>query len=158
MAPERIYYVGGYSVGKFTGQVQAYTSENNSWSIAEAMPTSRAYLGVAVVNDILYAIGGFDGTNWLNVNEQFKPVGYGTVAPKIQITSPENKTYSNVTLAYKINRGTQWMGYSLDNHPNVTIKTETNLLGLSEGDHKVTIYANDSLRKHGFFEHRFLLR
>jgi len=149
MAPARMYYVGGYSVGKFTGQVQAYNSENNTWSIAEVMPTSRAYLGVAVVNDVLYAIGGFDGTNWLNVNEQFKPVGYGTVAPKVQITFPENKTYSNVTLSYKINRGTQWMGYSLDNHSNVTIKKETNLLGLSEGDHKVTIYANDSLGNMG---------
>jgi hypothetical protein len=149
MAPARIYYIGGYSVGKFTGQVQGYNSENNSWNIAEAMPTSRAYLGVAVVNDVLYAIGGFDGTNWLNVNEQYKPVGYGTVAPKVQITSPENKTYSNITLAYKLNRGTQWMGYSLDNHPNVTIKTETNLLGLSEGDHNVTIYANDTLGNMG---------
>ena len=49
------------------------------------MPTPRAYLGVAVVNDVLYAIGGFDGTNWLNVNEQYKPVGYGTVAPKCRL-------------------------------------------------------------------------
>ena len=110
MAPARMYYVGGYSVGKFSGQAQAYNSENNSWSIAESMPTPRAYLGVAVVNDVLYAIGGFDGTNWLNVNEQYKPVGYGTVAPKVQITSPENKTYSNVTLAFTVNRGTAMDG------------------------------------------------
>jgi hypothetical protein len=41
------------------------------------------------------------------------------------------------------------MGYSLDNQLNVTIKTETNLLGLSEGDHNVTIYANDSLGNMG---------
>jgi N-acetylneuraminic acid mutarotase len=149
MAPARIYYIGGYSVGKFTGQAQAYNSENNSWSIAETMPTSRAYLGIAVVNDVLYAIGGFDGTKWLDINEQYKPVSYGTVAPKVQITSPENKTYSNVTLAYKVNRGTQWIGYCLDNRPNVTLKAETNLLGLSQGDHNVTIYANDSLGNMG---------
>ncbi len=149
MALERIYYIGGHSIGKFTGQAQAYNYKNNSWSIVESMPTSRAYLGVAVVNDVLYAIGGFDGTNWLNVNEQYNPIGYGTVAPKVQIISPDNKTYSNVTLSYKINRGTQWIGYSIDNHPNVTIKTETNLLGLSEGNHNVTIYANDSLGNMG---------
>ncbi len=149
MAPARIYYIGGYSIGKFTGQTQAYNSENNSWSISESMPTSRAYLGVAVVNDVLYAIGGFDGTNWLNVNEQYKPIGYGTVAPKVQITSPENKTYSSVTLSFKVNRVNQWIGYSLDNHQNVTIKTETNLLGLSEGGHNITIYANDSLGNMG---------
>ncbi len=149
MAPARIYYIGGYSIGKFTGQTQAYNSENNSWSIAETMPTSRAYLGVAVVNDVLYAIGGFDGAHWLNVNEQYKPIGYGTVAPKIQITSPENKTYSNVTLSFKVNRGTQWIGYSLDNHQNVTIKTETNFSGLSQGGHNISIYANDSLGNMG---------
>jgi N-acetylneuraminic acid mutarotase len=149
LAPARIYYIGGHSVGKFTGQTQAYNSENNSWSIVESMPTSRAYLGIVVVNDVLYAIGGFDGTNWLNVNEQYKPFGYGTVAPKVQITSPENKTYSNVTLSYKTNRGTQWRGYSLDNNQNVTIKKETNLLGLSEGNHNITIYANDSLGNMG---------
>jgi N-acetylneuraminic acid mutarotase len=149
MAPARIHYIGGYSVGKFTSQVQTYNSENNSWSIVEAMPTARAYLEIAVVNDVLYAIGGFDGAIWLDVNEQYKPVGYGTVAPKVQITSPENKTYSNVTLSYKVSRGTQWMGYCLDNHPNVTIEAETNLSGLSQGEHYLTIYANDSLGNMG---------
>ena len=114
------------------------------------MPTPRAYLGVAVVNDVLYAIGGFDGTSWLDVNEQYKPAGYGTVAPRVQITSPENKTYSTVTLAFTVNRGTQWMGYSLDNQANVTIKAETNLFNLSQGTHNVTIYANDSLGNMGY--------
>jgi N-acetylneuraminic acid mutarotase len=149
MAPARIHYIGGHSIGKFTGQTQAYNSENNSWTITESMPTARAYLGVAVVNDVLYAIGGFDVTNWLNANEQYKPIGYGTVAPKVQITSPENKTYSNVTLSYKVNRSTQWTGYSLDNQPNATIKKETKLSGLSEGSHNVTIYANDTLGNMG---------
>ena len=149
MAPARIYCLGGYSGGEFSEQVQAYNSVNNSWSIVDSMPTPRAYLGVVVVSDVLYAIGGFDGINWLDVNEQYKPVGYGTVAPKVQITSPENKTYSEVSLAFTANRGVQWMGYSLDNQANVTIKIETKLSGLSEGAHNVTIYANDSLGNMG---------
>ena len=149
MAPARIYCVGGYSGGEFSGQAQAYNSANNSWSIVDSMPTPRAYLGVVVVSDVLYAIGGFDGINWLDVNEQYKPVGYGTVAPRVQITSPENKTYSEVSLAFTVNRGTQWMGYSIDNQANVTIKIETTLSGLSEGAHNVTIYANDSLGNTG---------
>ena len=65
MAPARIYCIGGYSVENLVRKAQAYNSENNSWSIVDSMPTPRAYLGVAVVNDVLYAIGGFDGTNWL---------------------------------------------------------------------------------------------
>jgi len=150
MAPAKIYCVGGFSAGGFTGRVQAYTLENNSWSLVDSMPTPRAYLSVAVVNDVLYAIGGFDGANWLNVNEQYTPVGYGTVAPRVQITSPENnKTYSDVSLAFTVNRGTDWLGYSLDNHKNVTITAETKLSGLLQGAHNVTIYSNDSLGNMG---------
>ena len=149
MAPARIYCVGGYSGGEFSGQTQAFYPENNSWIIVDSMPTPRAYLGVAVVNDILYAIGGFDGTNWLDANEQYKPVGYGTVAPRVQIISPENKTYSEVSLSFTVNRGFQWMGYTLDSQANVTLKTEIQLSGLSEGGHHVTIYANDSLGNMG---------
>ncbi len=149
MAPASIYCVGGYSGGEFSSQVQAYDWMNNSWSLVESMPTARAYLGVVVVNDVLYAIGGFDGTNWLDVNEQYKPVGYGTVPPTIQITSPENRTYSQVLLAFTINRGTQWMGYSLDNKANVTIASETGLFGLSQGIHNVTMYANDTFGNMG---------
>ena len=145
MAPTRIYYIGGFSNGEFSRQAQSYNTVNNSWSIVDSMPTARAYLGVANVNDILYAIGGFDGNNWLDVNEQYKPVGYGTVAPIVHINSPENKTYSEVLLEFKVNRGTEWMGYSLDYQENVTIKSETKLSGLSEGAHNVTIYANDTL-------------
>ncbi len=149
MAFASIYCVGGYSGGDFSSKVQAYNWMNNSWSLAESMPTARAYLGVAVVDDVLYAIGGFDGTNWLDVNEQYKPVGYGTVPPRIQITSPENETYSQVQLAFTINRGTQWMGYSLDNKSNMTIEAETRLLDLSQGIHNVTMYANDTFGNMG---------
>ncbi|HLN89076.1 MAG TPA: kelch repeat-containing protein, partial [Candidatus Binatia bacterium] len=150
MAPVRIYCIGGYSDGAFTSQVQAYNSENNSWSLADSMPTQRAYLGVAVVNDVLYAIGGFDGKNWLDANEGYEPVGYGTVPPVVQITSPENKTYSSVSLAFAVNRGTQWMGYSLDAEANVTINAETQLFNLSQGAHSILIYANDSVGNMGF--------
>jgi N-acetylneuraminic acid mutarotase len=143
-APQRIYYVGGYANNVFNSQTQVYNPSSNSWSYAETMPTSRAYLGVAVINDVLYAIGGFNGTNWLGTTEQYVPVGYGTVPPQIQITSPQNKTYQQVTLDFKVNRGTAWMGYSLDGSANVTVAASTKLLGLTQGRHSIVIYANDS--------------
>lgn len=144
LAPKAIYYIGGFTGGEFSGQTKVYTLFNNSWSFTEEMPTARAYLSLAVVNDALYAIGGFDGTVWLNTNEQYKPIGYGSVAPKVQITSPENKTYQSVSLAFTVNRGAQWMGYSLDRKANITIALETKLTGLSQGAHQIVIYANDS--------------
>ncbi|MCW3999181.1 MAG: hypothetical protein NWE93_02970 [Candidatus Bathyarchaeota archaeon] len=144
MSPQRVYYVGGYSASLYSNLTQVYNAASNSWSYADQMPTSRAYLGLAVVNDILYAIGGYNGTNWLSSNEQYTPVGFSTVAPKVQITSPQNKTYQQVTLDFTVNRAVNWMGYSLDGHANVTLTSPLKLYGLSQGSHSVVIYANDS--------------
>jgi N-acetylneuraminic acid mutarotase len=152
MAPSKIYFIGGYFLNSFSSKTQVFDPDKNTWSAGTSMPTSRAYLGVTVVNDVLYAIGGFDGTNWLKTNEQYKPVGYGTVPPEVQITSPENKTYSEVALTFAINRGAEWIGYSIDSQPNVTITGETNLFNLSQGEHSVIIYANDSLGNMGSSE------
>jgi len=108
------------------------------------MPTPRAYLSLVVISDILYAVGGFDGTKWLGTNEQFKPVGYGKIPPTIEIVFPENRTYREVLLHFTVNRGTSWIGYSLDGKANVTVSAQVQLANLSQGAHWVRMYANDS--------------
>ena len=92
-APVRAYFIGGYSAVAFSDAVQVYDPLNDSWSAGEAMPTARAYLGLAIADDIIYAIGGFDGQNYLATVEKYTPVGYGTAPPQIFISSPDNKTY-----------------------------------------------------------------
>jgi hypothetical protein len=149
MAPPLMYVIGGYFFDSFSDKVQVYNSYNNSWSTGAPMPTARAYLGVADVNDILYAIGGSDGQNWLNTVEAYTPVGYGTAPPIIQVTSPENQTYNKVTLDFTVNRDAEWMGYSLDNQANITIMGETQLLNLSQGAHNIILYAKDSFSNMG---------
>ncbi|MGA2681011.1 MAG: kelch repeat-containing protein [Candidatus Bathyarchaeia archaeon] len=144
MAPSLLYCIGGFNTNSFSNIVQVYNAVNNSWSNGASMPAARAYLGVAVVNDVLYAIGGFDGTNWLNTAEQYTPVDYGTTPPMIQIDSPGNETYSKVTLSYTVNRDTSWVGYSLDNKANLTVNGETELFNLTQGQHNIILYANDS--------------
>jgi N-acetylneuraminic acid mutarotase len=54
---------------------------DNSWKTKAPMPTARAFLGVAVVNGKIYAIGGGNngnntvaGPTLLNVNEEYDPV------------------------------------------------------------------------------------
>ena len=43
----------------------------------QTIPSPRYNLGVAVVNDTLYAIGGYDGSNNpRNENERYTPAGY----------------------------------------------------------------------------------
>jgi hypothetical protein len=149
MAPVRIYVIGGFSSGIISGVTSMLDPDKNSWAFADPMPTAREYLSVTVINDVLYALGGFDGVNWLNTNERYKPFGYGVVAPIIQITSPENKTYTNVSIAYTVNRGIDWIAYSLDNEANVTLNSNTQLIGLAQGEHNIIIYANDSVDNMG---------
>jgi parallel beta-helix repeat protein len=69
-----------------------------------------------------------------------------TVAPKIEIVSPENKTYTtdSVSLSFTVNEETSWIGYSLDGQTNSTITGDTILKGLSEGTHTIAVYANDT--------------
>ncbi len=149
MAPSLLYVIGGYFVNSYSSTVQAYNSSSNSWSTGISMPTARAFLDVAVVNDVLYAIGGFDGQNWLDTVEEYTPIGYGTAPPIIQINLPQNQTYNKVTLNFTVNKATEWMGYSLDNHRNVTINGETQLFNLSQGAYNIILYANDSLGNMG---------
>jgi N-acetylneuraminic acid mutarotase len=149
MAPVFTYFMGGLVSDQVISKTQIFNHENNSWSYGEPMLTPRAYLGLAVLNDVLYAIGGFDGQAWLSTNEQYIPVGYGRIPPKVQITSPENRTYIETKLVFTVNRGVDWMGYSLDNQANVTVASEIVLSNLTDGDHAITMYANDSLGNMG---------
>jgi hypothetical protein len=152
VAPKRIYVFGGHTqASNASGLVQAYDVATNAWRSGASMPTGRLYSGVAVVNDVLYAIGGFDGENWLNANEEYLPVGYGTLPPELRIASPEEKVYnvSSIRLLVSANRVTSWLGYSLDNHANVTVKGDTELSGLSQGSHSIVVYGNDTFGNMG---------
>jgi len=154
MAPPFLYVIGGFYMTSYSSDVRVYNPSDNSWSTGISMPTAQAYFGVAVVNDVFYAIGGFDDQNGLsssglNTVLEFTPIGYGTAPPIIQIISPENTTYNKVDLNFTVNRNIQWAGYSLDNHANVTVLGETSLLNLSEGEHNIILYANDSLGNMG---------
>jgi len=77
MAPKRIYVFGGENPPPVaTNLTQVYDLENDVWTTGTPMPTPRTNLGVVVVNDELYAIGGYDGDTCLTVNEKYTPLGY----------------------------------------------------------------------------------
>jgi len=154
-APKRVYVLGSPN--------QVYDPEADAWATAAAMPTGRMDFGVAVVNDILYAIGGYYTESyeaWLHglvtpvaVNEQYIPIGYG-VPPEIKVVSPVNQTYngSNVSLVFTVNKPVNWTGYSLDGKENVTLTGNTTLAGLASGLHNVTVYARDEFENMGVSE------
>jgi len=151
-APKRVYVLGV--------PYQVYDPEADAWTTATPMPTGRMDFGVAVVNDILYAIGGYYTESreaWLHglvtpvaVNEQYTPIGYG-VPPEIKVVSPVNKIYneSSVSLVFTVDKPVNWTGYSLDGQDNITISGNTTIAGLSNGLHNVTVYARDEFENVG---------
>ncbi len=69
-----------------------------------------------------------------------------TTPPTISVASPENKTHpvEDIPLTFTVSESTSWIGYSLDSQSNVTISGNTTIIGLLEGTHTITVYANDT--------------
>ena len=82
LASKRIYVMGGLPEGSLYGTDlnQIYDPEINSWSLGSTMPIARAKLYVAVVNDVLYSMGGYPFINvqatYSLENYQYTPIGY----------------------------------------------------------------------------------
>ncbi|RLG14879.1 MAG: hypothetical protein DRN66_00750, partial [Candidatus Nanohalarchaeota archaeon] len=88
--------------------------------------------------------GGF--TNQSEIRE----ITIDTIPPNITIYSPENTTYAttSVDLNYTATdlNNISWCGYSLDGNNNITLTDCNNitLTNLTEGQHNITVYTNDT--------------
>jgi len=69
-----------------------------------------------------------------------------TTPPTILITSPENTTYNTnkISLKFTVNEEPSLKFYSLDGKANVTVVDSTVLYDLSDGEHHLIMYAEDS--------------
>ena len=161
-APQRVYVMGVNSPYSPSVSVnQAYDPITDTWGTAKPMPTLRIDFGLAVINDTLYAIGGLrisysysstDGyiqssnASPTNANEQYTPIGYGTIQPQITILSPQFKVYnsSTITLDFSVDKPYVGLSYSLDGKDNITVDGNTTIANLVNGNHTLTIYAEDS--------------
>ena len=77
MAPEQIYVFGNsISLGEGSNQNYAYNPTTNSWASGATMPNACYNPAVAVVNDLIYVIGGGQYMNALSTNQQYTPHGY----------------------------------------------------------------------------------
>jgi hypothetical protein len=99
LAPKRIYVIGGVTgFGEGSNQNYVYDPSANTWTNATPIPTACYNPAVAVVNDVLYIIGGGENGNALATNEQYTPSGYNQTisssSPSAQPTSqPSNQTH-----------------------------------------------------------------
>jgi N-acetylneuraminic acid mutarotase len=144
-APKQIYF--------FDDNVtHVFDLASNNWTIDASMLIARKCVGIAVLNDTFYVIGGRSGI-WGYITmmdataavEQFTPWGYrpDVAPPKITLIAPRNTTYTgDVSLIFRVDKEFSWMGYSLDAWQNVTVAGNMTLHGLSEGPHSIVVYAN----------------
>jgi N-acetylneuraminic acid mutarotase len=162
-APKRIYVIGAYPIsGSISGgilfiskvQNQIYDPETDTWSNGGPLLIPRIEFGVAVVNDILYVIGGTRSIIFPlshRDNQHYTPYEYGTIPAVISVSSPQNTNYTsnNVSLAFTVNKPALWTGYSLDGQDNVTVTGNTTLPSLTSGLHTIRIYAKDAYENTG---------
>ncbi len=158
MAPKQIYILDD--------ALRVYNPATDTWAFGANMSTSRVNFAVAVVDDVLYAVGGniytySDALHSLDeipaitpyaANEQYIPFGYGIVP---SVVSPEtNRTYvgSDVPLTFALEKTASWMGYSLDGQATIAIAGNTTITGLAGGLHNVTVYAKDQFENTGVSE------
>ncbi len=87
--------------------------------------------------------------NFVGVEGFSIPINFtvDSIAPRILVLSPENRTYNNSQLSLEWmteeEASTSW--YQLDNQEYVTVNGNSTLTGLSEGTHRLVIYANDTV-------------
>lgn len=62
--------VGGWCSGDAISSVERYDPQTGEWRMVAPMCKRRCGVGVAVLNDLLYAVGGHDGQSYLNSIER----------------------------------------------------------------------------------------
>ena len=113
LAPKRIYVIGGttnyyfregYSARASINLNQVYDPETDAWTNATFMPTPRYSLGVAVVDDEIYAIGGYNSEDEFAVsaNEKYTPIGYIPEFPNDEKPTTPDPTHMLVVTAVAI--------------------------------------------------------
>jgi Kelch motif len=81
LAPQQLYVF-------YDGRTYVYNATIDSWQSGAAIPHERYSYSLAVINDTFYLIGGstygegfFAPYAPINANEQYYPIGYGSVLP-----------------------------------------------------------------------------
>ena len=62
--------VGGRDDATELSTAERYNPKTNQWSPVVAMNSRRSGVGLAVVNNLLMAIGGFDVSHWFSLTKQ----------------------------------------------------------------------------------------
>lgn len=70
---EVMFVVGGWCSGDAIAMVEHYNTRTSEWKVVATMSKRRCGVGVGVLGNFLYAIGGHDGSSYLNSVERYDP-------------------------------------------------------------------------------------
>ena len=109
--------------------VRVYATERGQYE--EPDPGSAGFL-------TLYYVFEITGSSFVSFIIDTKP-------PKITVLSPENKVYdaADVPLEFIVDDLASQLSYVLDGQESVAIDGNITLSGLSNGEHNITVYAQD---------------
>lgn len=65
--------MGGWCSGDAIASVERFDPQSGEWKMVAPMSKRRCGVGVAVLHDLLYAVGGHDGQSYLNSIERYDP-------------------------------------------------------------------------------------
>ena len=108
-------------------------------------------ISVAAVTFFFGAYNGESGYNNYDVSTSVTSTFTVVAPPAVTNLSIENKTYNTpfLPLTFNLNETTSWLGYSLDNRANVTLNGNVTLTDLTESNHSLVVYANDTFGNMG---------
>jgi hypothetical protein len=97
-------------------------------------------------NMTVYAADG-DYNNGASNTVYFSTFAVDTVPINVAVTSSQNSSYTSadVPLSFTVDKAISWAAYSLDGNENITLTENSTLTGVSEGNHTLTVYAQDTL-------------
>jgi hypothetical protein len=164
-ASQRVYFLGS-APGSTFGEVltnQAYDFSDNSWLLGADIPNLRFNFGAAIVDDVLYVIGGYGYSEMagrisrvpIALNEAYVPFGYRTI-PVVEVVSPLSEAVYNVSsvdLVFVVDRPVSQLYFCVNGGANVTVADyNVSLSGLSGGVYSVTVFAEDKYGNVGVSE------
>jgi len=152
-----VYYdLNGEQQNLSVPEIQAFVPPKNgslpatylSYSIPLNLTNGQYTIQIYVEASSFYMPSLATGILNTTVSAVSQPIYFAVKFPQPIILAPERITYneSNVPLQFTIGGSSaSWIGYSLDNKANVTITGNTTLTGLTNGEHYLTVYTNDTL-------------
>lgn len=90
----KVYVIGGWN-GTYTGTVQVYDVDSDTWGLAQSLPTPRANIGAAVLDGLIYTFGGVTRMGVSSRVEAFNPLT-GTWTVEGSLPTPRGRAVAAV--------------------------------------------------------------